>query len=360
MKIAVDAKNLANAMSGIGRVAAETLRQIGGDVEVILLSPSKINAAYTRSVAAHRARVTRTPRAMWALRILRREVVRAKPDVFWGPAHRVPFGLPPELPVVLTVHDLVWKRHPQTMPRPRWLGERLLFPQAVRRANLIACVSQSTADDLAHYFPKTKNKIRVVYPGANPPQTTQKEPQKPFALFVGTMEPRKNLARLIEAFAALPQKAKNNFNLVIAGGAGWGGVDAKTLIAKYGVQPHARVIHAPDDATLHQLYADCAFLVMPSLYEGFGLPIVEALQYGKPVITSNVSSLPEVAASAGLFVNPVSVADITQALAELIEKKSLYTSLSKNAIVEAKRFSWQRTATQMVELFNEAAHLTRR
>ncbi len=355
MRIVADGKFLTKPISGIGRATAEiataaaeattaaaeaTMAAQRDSCEIIFATRGDVQAAYQNM----------------GLNIHAGSFSSLHPlgDVFWGVAHRLPFGLPPDLPIVLSVHDLVWKTYPETMRWRTWVREHLFFSRAVRHADLIACNSHATADDLGQFFSVVKNKIRVVPLGASKPQAKPGKVKKPFALFVGTMEPRKNLQRLIAAFEQLPPKMRDNLDLVIAGGAGWGGVNAQKLVKKQKLEAHIKIIESPHDDVLHQLYADCSFLVMPSLSEGFGLPIAEVLQYGKPVITSDLSSMPEVAASAGLYVNPSSITSISGALAQLINDHSLYASLAKNAIVEAKRFSWGRVAKEMLEIFETA------
>ena len=276
-----------------------------------------------------------------------------KVDVFWGPAHRLPRKIPHNMPSIVTIHDLVWRKHPETMRWRTWLGEKLFFTHAVNRADRIICISQSTADDLAFYYPKTQDKIRIVYPGANPPVTEPQIPSQAFALFVGTLEPRKNLERLLTAYAGLSHINRDACHLVIAGGAGWGNLKIDKLIKEKGLNPFVHVIKSPDEKQLNQLYADCAFLVMPSLYEGFGLPIAEAMQYGKPCITSNISSMPEVAGNAGILVDPLSIDDITKSLATMITDDVARTSLQDEAKMSANRFSWSASAEVMLSVFYE-------
>ncbi len=347
MRVLADGRFLSKPQTGIGRVSSELARRAPDhDCEIAFLTtgpPNKAYAADNFSMHPNLAVCNHLPR----LASLTRQVVRAA-DVFWGTSHRLPFALPSDLPCVLSVHDMVWKKYPETMRWRTWLGERLLFSHAVHRANAIVCLSRSTAADVVHYFPETEDKISVVYPGASPAQAERSPIEKPFALFVGTLEPRKNLAVLIAAFADLPTRVKDHLDLVIAGGDGWGGIDIKNIIVSHGLSSHIRVVKSPNDATLHQLYADCSFLVMPSLYEGFGLPIAEVMRYAKPVITSNTASMPEVAGEAGLLINPNEKSSITEAIIQLIENKALYKDLKGKARSQANQFCWDSYAQDMI------------
>jgi len=136
---------------------------------------------------------------------------------------------------------------------------------------------------------------------------------KPYVLFVGTLEPRKNLRRLLGAWAGLPAALRQSHQLVIAGGKGWGGVDVPQLVQALGLGDTALVLGYVSDAQLAGLYAHARFLAMPSLYEGFGLPLVESMAHGVPVLTANCSAMPEVAGDAGVLVNPLSEPDIASA-----------------------------------------------
>jgi glycosyltransferase involved in cell wall biosynthesis len=358
MRVLADGRALTKPVSGIGRVAAQTALHSHPDkAHITFACPKPVHAFYQNDPL--NVERSRPPTGNWHTTGLQPILQRNQPDVFWGPAHRLPFGLPDSLATVVSVHDLVWKTHPETMRWRTWASEYLQFKRAVLRADKIACVSHSTADDLIRFFPMTENKIRVVHPGASPAQNATQERliEKPFILFVGTLEPRKNLARLLEAFAALPETLKANFDLAIAGGTGWGGVHIASLIQHHKLDKNTHVFASPNDATLHQLYASCAFLAIPSLYEGFGLPIAEALQYGKPILTSSVSSMPEIAGSAGLYVDPRATDALRQNLRLLMEDVFVRETLAEKAVKEAKRFSWPSSASAMENLFHEAAAL---
>lgn len=349
LRLAVDGRNLTKPLSGIGRLLSQTIAHLPADrVNINILLPQPLHQDFDGYFQAahfdHNQLATVLGQPIYSANAV---------DVLWGPAHRLPIGIPRRIPVVLTVNDLVWRKHPETMRWRTWLGEKLFFTHAVNRADRIICVSQSTADDLAFYCPKAQDKIRIIYPGANPPVTEPQIPSQAFALFVGTLEPRKNLERLLTAYAGLSHINRDACHLVIAGGAGWGNLKIDKLIKEKGLNPFVHVIKSPDEKQLNQLYADCAFLVMPSLYEGFGLPIAEAMQYGKPCITSNISSMPEVAGNAGILVDPLSIDDITKSLATMITDDVARTSLQDEAKMSANRFSWSASAKVMLDVFYE-------
>jgi glycosyltransferase involved in cell wall biosynthesis len=175
-----------------------------------------------------------------------------------------------------------------------------------------------------------------------------------YLLFVGTLEPRKNLLRLLTSYSRLPVSIKNKAILVIAGGKGWGGVDIKKTVRKLDLERHVRLVGYVDDTMLAALYKNALFLAMPSIYEGFGLPITEAMAHGTPVLTSNNSSMPEVAGEAGLLVDPLSVDSIQKGLIELLSNAKLRNRLASRAKDSAKRFDWDVSAAKLVDVFKKA------
>lgn len=282
---------------------------------------------------------------------------RDRPDLFWGPAHRLPVGLPAATAQVVTIHDLCWLEAPATMrPATRWL-DRLLMPQALRQADRVIAVSGSTRDCLARVFPQVAARVSVVHEAceAIPPPGIVKPVAQPFVLVVGTVEPRKNLARLFEAFARLTTPAR----LVLAGARGWGTDAPESMAKRAGIADRFSYLGAVDDATLSSLYRHASLLAMPSLYEGFGLPLLEALSCGTPVLYGNNSSMPEVAGDAGLAVDATSVDAIAQGITCLLGDEALRTRLAARARAQAAKFSWDRAALETLAVF-EAAVAARR
>jgi glycosyltransferase involved in cell wall biosynthesis len=285
-------------------------------------------------------------------------------SVFWGATHRLPHYLPAQIARVVTIHDLVWKHAGETMrPLSRWVEKRLM-PEAIRQADRIVADSVSTANAIEAEYPAVGDKIRVVYPGATDlpaPLDFQSLSalgiEYPYFLFVGTLEPRKNLQRLLEAYASLDAELRNRARLVIAGGKGWGGVDIASLVRDMHLDGQVISTGYVNETQLATLYAHARFLVMPSLYEGFGLPLVEAMSFGVPVLTSNRSSMSEVAGDAGMLVDPFDVSSITTGLSSLLGDEAYRDHLASRAIPNAKRFSWQNAAREIWAVFEEAVEM---
>ncbi len=290
-----------------------------------------------------------------------RQLDRSQIDIFWGPAHRLPMGLGRSVPCVVTIHDLVWAKYPQTMRRTRLLAERILSPHAMRRADAIIAISNATRDDVIERFPHFADKIRVIYPGASRlAELSSGKVAKPaqrrradYALFVGTIEPRKNIGNLLHAIAITKAKGIETGKLIIVGAHGWRHEEIGALIDRFGLSDCVSALGYVSDAGLAELYQGARFLAMPSLCEGFGLPIIEAGSYGVPALTSNVSSMPEAAGKAGLFVDPLDPHDIARGWQRLWHDDAQYKKLRSLAVSNAARFSWSRTAEEMLALFQE-------
>lgn len=290
-----------------------------------------------------------------------------RPDVFWGPAHRLPLWLPATTARVVTIHDLCWRQAPDAMrATSRWL-DTALMPRALRQADRIIAVSHATAADLAKAFPEAAPKIVSIAEGASPlPAPLEREALRaqginmPFVLFVGTLEPRKNLGRLLEAFAALHRDRPSSPDLVVAGAAGWGQEALEALRDRLGLRDKVRILGRVSDQMLATLYHHALFLALPSRYEGFGLPLVEAMSVGTPVLTSNTASMPEVAGPAGLLVDPLSTESIARGLRVLMDDDALRARLASAAPAQAQLFSWERAARETLDTLRQAVDLRKR
>jgi glycosyltransferase involved in cell wall biosynthesis len=280
-------------------------------------------------------------------------VRRDQVEVFWGPRHQLPLMLPPNIRAAVTIHDLVFRDNSETMRFPGREIENFFTPRALARADTIAVVSQFTRQRLQHYFAQYTHKVAVV-PGASmlvdagvAGENSMSAGQGDYFLFVGTLEPRKNLPRLLRAFQRYCNDIPEPLPLKIVGGSGWGGEDIAGLVNDLQLTQRVELLGKIDDHSLRRLYSAAYALLMPSLYEGFGLPVVEALSLGVPVITSRESAMEEVAGSAGLYVDPESELEIGDALLRLSEDRQLYDSLRSRTAVEIGRYDWDDSATAM-------------
>lgn len=367
MKIGVDARNLVSNMTGIGRYVLEMCRHLAlRGHDLVLYLPEKAHPGYP-AIDGAELRTSHHPgalrRLIWGRTMLPRLAARDGVDVLWGPAHRLPRRLDPAVARVVTIHDLTWRHAPSSMRWRGLLADSLLMRGAVEAADRIAADSTATAEAVAAEFPASRARIRTVYPGlsaiaAGPsgpsPILSRLGVEAPYMLFVGTLEPRKNLKRLLGAYASLPEEIRARLPLVLAGGQGWGFTDPGSIARRLGIERSVRLTGYVDDAELHALYRGARFLAMPSLYEGFGLPIIEANAAGIPVLTSNTSSMPEVAGDAALLVDPLDVSSIAAGLERLACDDNEHARLAARARANASRFDWAKSAEAMESVFEEA------
>lgn len=348
MKIGVDARSLSSPITGIGRYAGNLLK------EMILSDKHEWFVYSSRTIPANdwlkSANVTvrsvnisnRWLRMLWYQTVLPVLVIRDGCNLFWSPAHILPSFLPKFLLRVVTIHDLTWRHAPETMRPLSRFFESWLMPGSVKSSDLVIADSRSTANDLINEIPDAMNKVSVVHLAAGIPVSKNIEAGD-YILFVGTLEPRKNLPRLFEAYSRLSPELRHQFPLKVAGGLGWGG--------EISIPPEVEILGYVSDIELDQLYCGASLLLMPSIYEGFGLPIVEAMSRGVPVLTSDTSSMPEVAGEAAVYVNPYSVESILSGMDRVLTSPELQDNLSKQGLRRSKMFSWSKAANEVLNLF---------
>jgi glycosyltransferase involved in cell wall biosynthesis len=278
-----------------------------------------------------------------------------RPDVTFVPAHALPFVMPGR--AVVTVHDLGYKLFPQAHPARARAYLDLTTRTSAARARVIVADSRATATDLTHFYGTPAAKIRVAYPGVTPPPVGDGTaarakfglPQRYFA-YVGTLQPRKNIARLVRAFTQARAQVGDDLGLVLAGGKGWL-YDPTWAEGVAGVTLTGYVTEAEKGALLRGALG----LAFPSLYEGFGFPVVEAMGLGVPVLASNTSSLPELTDAHAVLVNPEDEADIAAGLVRLASDNALRARLSAAGGARAAQFSWAACAAQVLAALTEAA-----
>jgi glycosyltransferase involved in cell wall biosynthesis len=307
-------------------------------------------------------RVIPFPR-LWTHLRLGWELQRDPPDFFFTPAHVIPWSY--HGPCAATIHDLGYHHFPEAHPRRQLAYLRWSTRHNGRRSRLIIADSAATKADLVELDGVDPAKIAVVYPGIDPllqPVSdehvlarvwAQYGIKPPYFIYLSTLQPRKNLIRLLQAFAAadLPHQ------LVLAGRRGW---LAEPILAAHAALPTAvrRRVLLPGfipDADKAPLLSGAAALVYPSLYEGFGFPVLEAQACGTPVITAAGSSLPEVAGDGALFVDPQQTTALTVALERIADDNILRAALIAAGRANAARFSWEKTAAQLWTLLLQAA-----
>lgn len=280
-----------------------------------------------------------------------------QPDVTFVPAHTLPLNFLGK--AVVTVHDLGYKVFPQAHPESQRNYLDWSTKHSANRATRILADSQATADDLQHFYNISQDKIRVVYPGVERPPDGEilnlfnkyNLPSRYF-LFIGTLQPRKNIERIVQAFDMWQNaNPKHSYGLVLAGKKGWLYDEAWVKGVKN--------VHVPgyiDDEDKGILIQQAVALVFPTLYEGFGFPVVESMLWQTPVIASKTSSLPELVGDAGILVNPEEVNEIAAAMDMITQHNLLRRKLIVKGMLQAQQFTWERAAEQTMQVLIEAAH----
>lgn len=266
-------------------------------------------------------------------------------------------------PFIITIHDLCFYKYPETFTYGSRKLKSIITPISVKNANKIIAVSENTKRDLIEYFPNAENKIEVIYPG--PPEVekifskSQIDKVKSnygivgdYILSVGTLEPRKNLKRLIQAFKAI-NGVFNDIKLVIVGKSGWLYDDIFKNINNDKLRENIIITGYVEQKDISALYSGAEVFVYPSLYEGFGLPPLEAMCCGTPVVVSNTSSLPEVVGNAGVYVEPFSIDSIAEGIIKVIRDKELRNELVQRGYKQANKFSWDKAAAAVVNIYRE-------
>jgi glycosyltransferase involved in cell wall biosynthesis len=325
-----------------------------GDPEIrlaVFLSERRFSATPGLQVQLSRLPTHRPPvRILWE-QVLQPWALRsAKVQLLHAPAFVGP--LLGSVPFVITVHDLSFLRYPEGFRKGNRLYLSSFTRWSVLRARRVIAVSESTKRDVVRYYGISPDIVDVVHNGVDPcfqplsaSETTafrakQGLPER-FFLFVGTLEPRKNVIRLIESYAQLPADRPP---LMLVGGKGWFYDEIFACVKTLGLNDDVRYVGFVPPEDLPKWYNAATLLVYPSLYEGFGLPPLEAMACGTPVLTSKVSSLPEVVGEAGLLVDPTDTEALTDAMNRVLGDQELRDEMGAAGLIQAQGFSWQKTA----------------
>ncbi len=277
--------------------------------------------------------------------------------------HANNFFCPPKLEntkIIYTLYDLSFIEHPECTTEHNRIACFDGIFKASLNADLIIAISHYTREHFLKIFPHfPESRIVVVHPACRFVQTKLLErPQKynylfpeKFWLNVGTLEPRKNILRLLTAYAKLRKIDPNTLPLVFAGQRGWLNDDLDKLILNLGLEKHVHILGYTENDDLQWLYKNCFGFVYPSLFEGFGLPILEAMTFGAPVISSNVSSIPEVVGNAGILINPLDEVEIFEAMLKLSNDENCRTQFKNLSLDQCKLFSWDQTAKNILKIY---------
>ncbi|MCX5749223.1 MAG: glycosyltransferase family 1 protein [Candidatus Saganbacteria bacterium] len=302
-------------------------------------------------------------RNLWEQTALPLLLDRISPDIFHSPDHILPL-MPAKGRKVITVHDLAFFRLPGAYSLRKRAFKHLITPVTVRRADRIIADSDNTKKDIIEYFGTDPEKIDVIHLGVGEEFKVISDEaalgrarekyglNRPFIMFVGTIEPRKNIKRLVEAFISAVKDKKISEDLVIVGNNGWLFKDILSFIKEQGMG-RVKIIDSMRQEDLPLVYNCAELFIYPSLYEGFGLPPLEAMACGVPTVTSNTSSLPEVVGDAAIKVNPCNTGNISDAIVQVLSDPRIKKSLSEKGLERAKLFTWEAAARRTIATYEK-------
>jgi glycosyltransferase involved in cell wall biosynthesis len=366
MRVAIDARKLHDF--GIGTYIRNLLRhlaRIDTETEYVLLCHETDLGVATQLAPNFRTVLEPSPNysireqihVPWVL-------MRERPDVYHAP-HYV---LPPAVRCrsVVTIHDTIHLTFPQYLPnRAAYAYARASMWVAAHRSDRILTVSEASKRDILHFFKVPEDKVVVVYNAIDERFSRDPLPEdvarvkerfqldQRFVLYVGNIKPHKNLVRLIEAFHALRVGELEDLKLLIIGDEISKFPALRRAVHQHKLHKHVRFLgYLPDD-TLAILYRLAAVFVFPSLYEGFGLPPLEAMVSGTPVVTSNISSLPEVVGDAALLVDPYDIESIVGGMRRVLTDSTLAAEMRRKGLVRAREFSWERSVAKTRKVYQE-------
>ncbi len=353
MKLTVFSRSLSKKPTGRGVVAREIVAAMlksDRPPEVDLFCAEEIGLEGARF---HPARGKGLIRDIWRTFFgISREIERLAPDVFWATTHFLPRGLAKTLPKAVTLLDLVWKDHPETLSgsnrrAARWLESGLW------EADRIVCISNFTKDRLIAHFPALADRAEVVHLGPNPrllsggagesPLPDALGLKKPYVLTVGTFEPRKNLPVILEAMKEL-----RDVTLVHCGHPGWN-VSKELDHARR--LPNVRILGFVDEPVLAALYRNAAVCVFPSLYEGFHIPPLDAALVGAPLLLSDIPVHREILGDAAAYASPSDASGFAHHIRRLVDSEGDRLDLSRKAAERARQFSWEKAGQSMMAVF---------
>jgi glycosyltransferase involved in cell wall biosynthesis len=361
LKTGLIAYGLDRQVGGIGRYTEELTRALGG----IGAGPVVLDAGGCTGDA--QALVLRRSRLMPALLTLGQAEIswlarRHKLELVHDPTGCMPLLLTRARRVV-TLHDVFPYTNPKTSTRLDWLIYHVWLPQAAQYVDAIITVSAASRFDILRFMHVKEDKVMVIPEAANaryrPMDPDDFQPvlgrygiTSPYILYVGSLEKRKNLPRLLEAYARLRQTLPE-WNMVIVGARKWKAAPIFDTVQRLNLEPYVCFTGYVEEEDLPALYNGAGLFAFPSLYEGFGLPVLEAMACGTPVITSNISSLPEVSGDAALLVDPTDVEGITAAMQRALSEPGLAAAMRQRGLERASQFTWERTARETLAVYEQ-------
>lgn len=375
MRIALNAQLLSSAASyraaGINRVLQHVLAElpnVAGDEQYLVYAPYSDANRRLLARPRMRSRLNRLPmsrppvRIAWEQSVLPLELVRERADLLHALAFVSPLAWRGKS--VVTVYDLSFLRFPEVYNRSNRLYLGTFTPPSLRRAERVITISEDARRDVIELCGVAPERVTAILlaadarfapAGAADVEAFRRRQGLPerFVLYQGTLQPRKNVETLVRAYALLRSQGNDDHILVLAGPRGWQHEPIFDLIRQLGLEGAVMFPGFVPDDDLPLWYSSATVFAFPSRYEGFGLPLLEAMACGTPVVSSNASSLPEVVGDAGLLVDPSDAEGLSGSLRRLLEDEALRSSLSAAGRARAQTFSWRRTASETVQVYRE-------
>jgi alpha-1,3-rhamnosyl/mannosyltransferase len=380
LRVGLNAAALAAPRTGIGNyvVHLQAALATSGDVELLSFTGGQWHAgvsaapqSFARNAVIHRLRSLAKPllpllrrlRHAQQQRVFARGAARRAIDVYHEPNY-VPFVA--DVPTVITVHDLSWLRHPETHPpdRVRWLMRAM--PAAIERASAIIVDSDFTRGEMQAAFPRSADRLHTVHLGVDGSFHPREAKDTAtalarlglahgeYVLTVGTLEPRKNVEHVLDAYVRLPARLRDRYALAVAGAPGWRAHRLTRQLRALAASGHVRFLAGVAQDDLPTLYAGAAAFVFPSLYEGFGLPPLEALASGVPVLVSQRTALPEVVGDAAVMLDPQRSDLTAQRIEALLDDPALAATLRERGMKRAAQFTWASCAQKTIAVYRAA------
>ncbi len=364
MLIGYEASALQGFKSGVGYYAQNLLAgmmAVAPQHDYLLFTNREVNGSWTR-LAHERFYIGRffPVRVAWMQGVLPGTLRQVRPDICHFPNYLAPVAT--ACPYVVTIHDMTLFITPGLHRWKKLLLDRTLIPLVVRRAEAIVTVSKSARDDIVRLLKVPADKVHVIMNAVSPAFMRVEDREQlemvrahyklngPYVLYVGTIEPRKNLTRLINAFAQLRKRGLPH-KLALVGQPGWHCEPIYAEVERLGLGSEVVFTGYVPFEHLPALYSAASAMAFPSIYEGFGLPVLEAMACGTPVVTSGSSGLAEVADGAALLVDPLSVEEIAAALYRLCMEPDLGAELSALGLARAAEFTWERAARNTLDVY---------
>jgi len=368
MHIAVDGNLLCGKKTGMGIVVYHVLKywKSTDKHSITVYCPEKLDERYSCLIGRNGIKIRVLGKAnyfKWEQIVLPKAVKQDRADVLWCPYNTAPIKCPCKM--VVTINDVIYmnsslKSAPSVYKKIGIIYRKHIVPIAARYARTIISISQYAKQEISYCFPKERHKIKVILLGVDKSSVKfdsddekkffqEHGIRKPYILGFGSLELRKNSLQLIRAYDALPKEITDTYQLILFGFRDYERSEDHLYIKTHDLEKHIKILEYISDEEKATLYSESSMFVFPTLSEGFGIPVLEAFAAQTPVITSNITALPEIAGDAAVLVNPGNMDEISEAIKTLIEKPEKRHELIQAGMHQLNKFSWEDTAKKIFE-----------